>query len=372
MLNTIKKFFVGISKVSLFLRFFSREKYHLVIKLDAIGDYILFRNFLSPLKKSEKFIGKKFLFVGNILWKSIYEEFDSQFADRVIWVDRNKAKNYRLYRILLLLKINRFPIDLLLQPTSSRDFLVNFISENVKAEKKVSLLGDMVNLSAFEKQKSDAIFDTLIREPSGFSWEREKTNTFFSFIDPLINKVDLELPKQKSKIAKPYICFFIGASESFRSFSIDNLVFILNHLVKNNLGEIYLIGGIREAKLGRELSFIDERIKNYTGKLNLLESISFIGNAKAVLTMDSAGVHMAMATKVEKVFCFSNGNHFSRFIPYPEEYKNLFCFFPPIIQHFYNKNNYLLKESFYNGSTIPIDTINLESAMQTIINQIRN
>ena len=49
----------------------------LLIRIDAIGDYILFRNYIEVLKNSAKYKDYKITLVGNIAWKSIAEELDS-------------------------------------------------------------------------------------------------------------------------------------------------------------------------------------------------------------------------------------------------------------------------------------------------------
>lgn len=42
----------------------------LLVRLDAIGDYVLFRNFIEILKKSERYKGYKITLLGKLLAKS--------------------------------------------------------------------------------------------------------------------------------------------------------------------------------------------------------------------------------------------------------------------------------------------------------------
>lgn len=70
------------------------------------------------------------------------------------------------------------------------------------------------------------------------------------------------------------------------------------------------------------------------------------------------------------MFCFSNGNHLFRFIPYPNNYKQMSAFFPPLIQMNLDLNKELLYDSFSRGSTIPIDSIDIKSHMNEIVNEL--
>ncbi len=47
----------------------------LIVRLDAIGDYILFRNFLKVIRNSEKFNNYTITLCGNTLWKDIFYEY---------------------------------------------------------------------------------------------------------------------------------------------------------------------------------------------------------------------------------------------------------------------------------------------------------
>ena len=43
----------------------------LIIRLDAIGDYLLFRNFLSVIRASRKYKDYEITLCGNIVWKDL-------------------------------------------------------------------------------------------------------------------------------------------------------------------------------------------------------------------------------------------------------------------------------------------------------------
>ena len=67
-----------------------KPKSLLLIRLDAIGDYVLFRNYIEILKKSEKYKDFNITLLGNSAWKSLSEELDGEYIDKFIWLDRYK------------------------------------------------------------------------------------------------------------------------------------------------------------------------------------------------------------------------------------------------------------------------------------------
>src|ERR1700730_15679538 len=71
-------------------RFRSPKKRLLIIKADAIGDYILFRNFIELVKKSGKFKDHRIDLVGNKLWQDIALTYDREFIDNFIFLNLNE------------------------------------------------------------------------------------------------------------------------------------------------------------------------------------------------------------------------------------------------------------------------------------------
>ena len=68
----------------------STQKKVLIIRLDDIGDSLFFRNCLQAYKSSPKWKEYEISLLGNIAWKNLYDALDKDFADKTIWVDKNK------------------------------------------------------------------------------------------------------------------------------------------------------------------------------------------------------------------------------------------------------------------------------------------
>ena len=95
----------------------------LLISLDAIGDYVLFRNYIEILR--DKYKEYKITLVGNIAWKQLAEELDSEYIDSFIWIDRKQFEKNPFYRYKKLKKITKQGYEIVLNPTYSRAFFVD-------------------------------------------------------------------------------------------------------------------------------------------------------------------------------------------------------------------------------------------------------
>ena len=81
------------------------EKSILLVRIDAIGDYIIFRNFIEILKKDIKYKSYKITLLGNNTWKNIAEEFDHEYIDEFIWIDKSLFFKSFFYRYKKLQEI---------------------------------------------------------------------------------------------------------------------------------------------------------------------------------------------------------------------------------------------------------------------------
>ena len=70
----------------------------LLIKTEAIGDYILFRNFLQSIRENEKFRGYQIFLIGNELWKPLVNKFDQPYVDFSFFINKKKFLSEPKYR----------------------------------------------------------------------------------------------------------------------------------------------------------------------------------------------------------------------------------------------------------------------------------
>ncbi len=296
----------------------------LITRLDAIGDYILFRNFLEILRKEYK--DYHITLVGNISWKEIAEEFDKKFIDSFIWINRNKFERNIFYRYKKLREITQQGYELVINPTFSRTFYVDdAIVALIKAKEKIGSVGDLSNIKLWQKNISDKYYTKLIPAKRKIMFEFYRNKEFFENL--LSKKIDIQKPsiklkKQYLRLALPqkFAVLFIGASASFRKWDIKNFVEVGEFLRNKYKYNIVLAGGKNDAKDAQIFeSLASYNFINLVGKTNLLELIDLISRTSLIVSNETSVPHIAVALNKGNIFVISNGNHLCRFTPYPEK-----------------------------------------------------
>ncbi len=342
-----------------------------VIRLDAIGDYILFRNFLYELKQSSKFADLPVTLIGNKAWKSIAETFDNKIVDSFIWLDRNQIWDSKKCRISKLIKLVRIKYEYIIMPTYSRDFAGDSLVKVMNAKHKMTSLGDLSNISNNEKRVTDTYYTEILPATSEILFEFERNREFFQNLlglklntKFLIKPVETKFHNQFAN----YIVLFIGASSNKRRWSISNfnsLAIWLNEVYGVN---VVICGSINDVSSGNmviDMPFI----YNLIGKTSLVEIIDILSNAKLVVSNETSIPHICVAVNV-KVFVIYNGNHFGRFTPYPGNLTDKYYpIYHPQIEKNLDDYKYLSNRYGY-GSNLDINDITIEQVKNKIMGNI--
>jgi ADP-heptose:LPS heptosyltransferase len=310
-----------------FVNFFCTKKIRyfkdsiIIIKLDGIGDYILFRNFLSEIKKNKKYKDTNITLVGNIAFKELAEVLEKKIVDHFIWIDKKKFLFNLLYRLRILKKLSKNSYTLLLHPTFSRDFFVSdWISNFITSKKKISFLGDCSNQLYYVKKISDSYYNYLIKNNKLNKFDFFKYKNFFeNFLKTKIQIQRTSIEKNYSSKHfkfRNYICFFVTAGSINRMYSLKNFM-LLAELIKNNYKyKIIFLGG-NENNLDQ--NFNNKNYVNLINKTNLNQLTEIIRNSKLLISNDTCAHHIAAAVNTSCIV-LGKGLHHGRFLPYPKSF----------------------------------------------------
>ena len=69
----------------------ARQRRVLLVKLDRIGDYLLFRNTLLSLRNSAAYRNTRLTILGNAVWRDFALAFDANLADEWLWLENASA-----------------------------------------------------------------------------------------------------------------------------------------------------------------------------------------------------------------------------------------------------------------------------------------
>lgn len=351
----------------------SKSKSLAIIKLDEIGDYILFRNFLKIVRNSKKFKDYHLTLIGNIIWKEIAESFDKDFVNQFIWLDKYKLINSYSYRKEKLQHIFDSNFEITINPLSSRNYLLDdSIIKASSSKEKIGYFSDASSSSGLLNKIGNKYYSQLLKLPENIHFEFYRNKFFFenilnekiSITKPFLNPVKPE----PSIIINKYVVIFPGASKKHKRWPSQNFRDIINYLKNNFSFNVIILGGQADVETAKEIKrlCINSEIIDLTGKTNLIDFINLIGNAELVISNDTSAAHIGAAADVNTII-ISDGSRFGRFIPYPPEQLNVKTIFPSEIMMILKnlKWDYLYKKFKYKSS-LKISSITTESVIDEI------
>lgn len=361
-----------------FMNFFRRphkqDKSIILMRLDAIGDYLLFRNFIEILKNSMKFKEYKITLLGNIRWKNLAEFLDSKYIDNFIWIDPAKFNKNPLYKFKTLKELSKYSWEILINPVYSRTFDMDLLVKVIKAEEKIGSIGNLSNIKKWQKKISDKYYHKLLPATEEIIFEFYRNKEFFENLleekidisKPFIDDNDLNKIELNVKLPPKFFLIFLGGGAKFRRYSVDNWIRIVKKIHSNYSIPIVLCGG--HSEVNDSLKFIEKYSKNIiniVNKTSLTEMIKIVEKAELVLSNESFVPHLCVALN-KQVIVVSNGNHFGRFTPYPKSMtKNYYAIYHPEVEK--DLENYeKLSNAYQFISKLNINEIDYEKVISKI------
>jgi ADP-heptose:LPS heptosyltransferase len=337
---------------------FVKKNTLLLLKLDSIGDYVLFHDYIKVLKESEKYKNYEITLCGNHWWKSLAEELDAAYVKNFIWVDYFKLNASFLYRFRMYSQIHRRKFETLVHPTYSRCEVSDRLVKYSGIKKTIGNIGDLTNYPQSQKAKNDLFYSELIPSKAKYEFEFYRNRDFFEEL--LAEKIPLLRPQINYANAdgENKIVFCPGAKDLFRLWSAENVIQLSEMLKPDFPAEEFVIcGSEKDSNIAKEIiNNSSIKFTDYTGMLDLMGLVKVLSQAKLVVTNDSGPFHIAVALN-KKVVCISNGNNYGRFSPYPKEMNtNSVVIYPDEVLNC-NSEEERLQTYCKHGSTLDINTI---------------
>lgn len=289
----------------------------LIIKTDAIGDYILFRNFIEEVKKVAQFQDYQIDLIGNILWQDVALKYDKNFVFQFYFVNANDLYHQPIQVLKLAWKLFCQNYSLVLQPSYTRNFINDGLAALTAAKQIIGFEGDFEAITQKIKKKTDQFYTKKIVLPTSIYFEFDRTRFFFETV--LKKQITLKgpsLPVESS--TQNYVAFCLGAGNQKRSWEATKFLSLAQLILQQTNYNIYLLGSLDAARdaafIGSNLS--SERVKNLSQKTTLPEFIQIIAQSALVICNETSAVHIASACG-KKVVSVLGGGHFERFAPYP-------------------------------------------------------
>jgi ADP-heptose:LPS heptosyltransferase len=354
----------GLFKIS--AKFRSPQERLLIIKTDAIGDYILFRNFIEIVRQSAVFKDYKIDLLGNKLWQELALHYDSPFIDEFLFVSPDDLYESPLSTINLGWRLYKKKYHAVLQPAFARTFINDALAGFTAAQQIIGFAGNTERINLKYKVKTDKFYTEMVSLPAGIDFEFERSRIFFERVlkQPVaIN--DPFIPRENN--IRQGIVIFPGAGVLKRGWEAEKFLELIKLIKRHTSAPVYLAGGPAEIPIGDYLTAMlpPDSVDNLIGKTSLLQLVDLIGKVDLVVANETSAVHIAAATQTKAV-CIMGGGHFGRFAPYPGHLTNKpLCIFEEM--DCYNCNWDCKFKTAENMPYPCISGISLDKVWQTVV-----
>jgi len=290
----------------------------LLIKTDAIGDYVIFRNFIEILKKSEKYRDYQIDLLGNKIWRDLNEAYDKQYLNETYFIDNpNSFYEAPLKTLKQGWQLFKKRYEVVLHPTYTRLFMTDGFAALTAAKQIIGYESDNEGIFPRYKKKTDKFYTRLLPLPQENYFEFNRNVFFFETV--LGEKIGLKVPYISTNIGtKNGIAILPGAGAFKRGWEGDKFLELIKRLLQQTNEPIFLIGGPSEVRHGEFLmqNLPAGSIENRINKTTLPQLIDTIAGSSLLIANETSAIHMAVATQTPSV-CILGGGHFERFAPYP-------------------------------------------------------
>ena len=306
----------------LFAKFRIAKKRVLIIKIDAIGDYILFRNYIEIVKTSDSYKDYQIDLLGNAVWKDIALEYDNQFINEFLFIKPDSLYNEPLNTVILAWKLFKNNYQIVFHPTYARTLIADGLAAFTSAKQIIGFEGNDERINIRFKTVTDKFYTQKLLLPVNTIFEFERNKSFFERVLNHPVKIAGPFIGAKKKI-KQGIVIFPGAGVHKRSWDIDKILALIKLIRQHSTETIFLAGSEAELQMGYYITknLPPGSVKNLIGKTTLPQLILLIGNAALVISSETSAVHIAVAAQTNTI-CILGGGHFKRFAPYPEYMQN--------------------------------------------------
>ncbi len=312
----------------------------LIIRGDAIGDFVLFLPALRVLR--QHYAGARI----SLVVAGECADLASSFVpvDEVIAYDRKRYRFDLAYRIRLIRRLRSQHFDVALNPAHSREPLTDELLYCSGARERIAAEGDLSNIGARAKTENNAFCTQicpsspeLLREPERnrefveqLIGERGSREDFQPSLLPSqshLNDASALLRGQGLDPQKDLIvAMFPGASNAVRIWPPGCYARIADFFSEAYGARVLLGGSSSERELGEGIIRLCRSTPcNLIGGTTLPQLAAVLRLCSLYLGSESGPLHLAVAVGAPTL-CIMGGGHFGRFYPYGDPKKHRMVF----------------------------------------------
>ncbi len=345
----------------------------LIVRIDEIGDYMLWRPFLHEIITADQYRGYEFHFCGNKSWKSLFDTFDADIITQSFWMDKIRFKKEMSYRYRFLRNCYQQHYAVVINPTFSRDKRYDdSIVKATRAAEKIGMKANTESIQPYELGYDAHLYTRLFDHPEKPLFEFIRNRMFTEFVTGQPSqigniKIDSKrLPTISFTIPEKYFVVFPGSRSATRIWPAENFARVAQYLFEQ-YGWTAIVAGTKTDALYID-AFCNQYpnpVSNLAGKTSLPEMLSLLKNAQCLVSVDTGSVHLAAAVGCT-VFGIFNGSQYKRFAPYPKEIAgNIYPIYPDDVELELQNNN-LVKQKYEFVVRVPYASVKAEKVILAI------
>ena len=293
----------------------SQNKKLLLIRLDDIGDYLLFRNTLRAYKQSAHWQGFTITLLGNSVWKELFTCLDKGTTDDAIWIDKKEYLRSDDYKQNLWLQLRLAGFEVVICPSATRPILLDDLCRLATGAKVAYAFANFTPHKAWQAP-SNALYNHLFTPPA-ITHEFTLNKQFAYWCCGVT--INLNLPfictGGEAKIGNYIVCF-IGASIRSKRWTQKRWIQLIRLLKQEWTIPVKVIGVGDDKQPAIQIAgtTASESITDTT----LQDVMTILQGARVVVTNDTMTSHLAVSIGVPVVIVANGGNVFMRFTNYAE------------------------------------------------------
>ena len=298
----------------------------LIIRVDEIGDYILWRKFRDDLAEAPVLKGCELHFCGNQSWKELYDLEPSSAFTHHIWLQKKHFKSSLKYRYFFLKNIHTARYSIVINTTYSRAKRVDdSLVKAAGAYKNIGMQRNNENYHSYEQNFDRKMYSLLFPEQTKPLFEFYRNLKFTEFItqkspsakNTYFNTNTITSAIQNLLPEKDFVVF-PGSRSASRIWPASHFIEVSNYLYCHTGLTAVVCGAKNDQEYVSGFTGIYKNpFIDLSGKTSLTELLLVLKNAECLLSVDTGSVHMASSVQCP-VFGIFNGSQYGRFAPYPK------------------------------------------------------
>ncbi len=293
----------------------------LVVRLDAIGDFVLWsgaarvlRDWLGP--------DTHVTLAANASWADLAR--DADIADEVWPVRRDSLEWDGAYRSQVRARVAGGRFAMAINPRFTREMIFgDSIMRWSRAPERIGWRGEGHLLPVRERRWADGWYTRLVESSAETLHETERNAEFLHALGvpmdgvPRPSLVVYYRPLEGlDGLRTGYFVVFPGASLAEKRWAPTNFAAVARHIQQQTGWTPVLLGERADAPMTAAVAAEVPGAIDLAGRTSVAVLASAIQRARLVVSNDTSAVHLAAATGVPAV-CVVGGWQWKRFVPYP-------------------------------------------------------